>query len=319
MSKFFLDPYPVLGLFGTLMENLPSTIAHRFCGLSRDESCSEKARCVIVPLPYDGTTSYQTGTRHGPSAIIEASIALERFDEELLYNPCQVGIATCEAMEPDARGPEQMVEAIQGYISPWVASEKFVVSLGGEHTVSIGCVRAFADHQSSPFSVLIIDAHADLRESYQNSEYSHACVTRRILESCPVVQVGLRSLSEEEYNFIQKEGLSFFSMSRIRANKNWIQQVLSSLEDNVYLSIDLDGLDPSICPGVGTPEPGGLTWAQTMDLLSALFMQRHVIGADVVECLPLPGQFHSEYLAARLVYKLLAFRYRAFVELSDLS
>ena len=264
---------------------------------------------VVVPIPYDATTSYRTGSREGPAAIISASANMELFDEDLKREPAEVGIATLEPVEPDARGPEQMVAAIAGRCQGPVSDGKFVVGLGGEHTVTLGLLQPQTELYSESLSVLQIDAHADLRNTYQESRYSHACVMRRVLESCPVVGVGIRSFSREEYKFMKESGLQPFSMEIIRSREDWITQVVERLSKNVYVTIDLDGLDPSICPGVGTPDPGGLDWIQVNRLLKTVFSKRQVVGADVVECLPLPGQCQTEFLAARLVYKMIGYRF----------
>jgi agmatinase len=292
-------------------ENL-TTIAWNFLGLPADLSAFEDASAVVIPLPYDGTTTYRPGTRDGPAAILAASQAVEWFDPELGREPCQAGIATLDPLEPDARGPEHMLAAVRAHCRPAMQAGKFVVSLGGEHSLSLGCVQACldaqparADGQTETLSFLQIDAHADLRDSYHQTPYSHACVMRRLLELGPVVQVGIRSYSLEEHEFIEQRGLKPWTMERIRSNPDWIEQALAGLTRRVYLTIDLDGFDPSVCPGVGTPEPGGLGWQAVIDLCKALFARHEVVAADVVECLPLAGQVASEFLAARLVYKLI--------------
>lgn len=266
-----------------------------------------EAKVVVLPLPYDSTTSYKTGSRSGPAAILEASQALEMFDEELGVSPLEVGLCTLAPVEPDARGPEHYVAAVEERARPIAGDGKFLLGLGGEHTVTLGLVRAYA--AVAPVTVLQIDAHADLRDSYQRSPYSHACVMRRIREHSPIVQVGIRAFSAEEHAFMQAEGLRPFTMGRIRREPDWIDQVVAGLSERVYLTIDLDGLDPSICPGVGTPEPGGLGWYEVVDLIARVCRAREVVAADVVECLPLPGQHHTEFLSARLAYKILAHRF----------
>jgi len=281
-----------------------------FGGPDLEHSDYAASSAVVIPIPYDATTSYRTGSREGPAAIINASTNMELFDEDLKREPADVGIATLEPVEPDARGPERMVEAIAGRCAGPVSDGKFVVGLGGEHTVTLGLLQPQAELYSGSLSVLQIDAHADLRNTYQESKYSHACVMRRALESCPVVVgVGIRSFSREEYKFMKESGLQPFSMEIIRSREDWITQVVERLSTHVYVTIDLDGLDPSICPGVGTPEPGGLGWIQVNQLLKTVFSKRQVVGADVVECLPLPGQVQTEFLAARLVYKMIGYRF----------
>jgi agmatinase len=220
-----------------------------------------------------------------------------------------VGIATLKPVATDARGPEQMVAAVLRACSVPVNDGKFVVGLGGEHTITLGLLQPHADNHPDDLSVLQIDAHADLRNTYQESRYSHACVMRRALEKCPIVGVGIRSFCREEYKFMKESGLQPFTMEIIRSQDDWIEQVIGRLSRNVYVTIDLDGLDPSVCPGVGTPEPGGLDWIDVTRLLKKVFQQRQVVGADVVECLPLPGQCQTEFLAARLVNKMIGYRF----------
>jgi len=275
--------------------------------LEQNDYASSKA--VVIPVPYDGTVSWRTGSREGPAAILAASNNMELFDEDLKREPAEVGIATLEPVEPDARGPEQMVAAIAKCCAGPVSDGKFVVGLGGEHTITLGLLEPQAELYSGSLSVLQIDAHADLRNTYQESKYSHACVMRRALDKCPVVGVGIRSFCREEYKFMKESGLQPFGMEVIRSRKNWISQVVERLSEHVYVTIDLDGLDPSVCPGVGTPEPGGLDWVQVNRLLKTVFSKRQVVGADVVECLPLPGQVQTEFLAARLVYKMIGYRF----------
>ncbi|MBW1809838.1 MAG: agmatinase [Deltaproteobacteria bacterium] len=281
-----------------------------FADLEDPASNYANARVVILPVPYDATACYLAGTREGPQAIITASHNMELFDEELLWSPSEVGIATLKAVEPDMRGPEWMVTAIKERAQPVIRDGKFLITIGGEHTISLGSLDAQLEHQAEEICVLQIDAHADLRDSYQGSQYSHACVMRRVLEKCPAIQVGLRSFSGPEYDFAQSKGLRLFGMDYIRSTPDWINQVTGALGPRVYLTIDLDGLDPSDCPGVGTPEPGGLHYRELTGLLKAVFAKCQVIGADVVECRPLSGQTISEYLAARLIYKLIGYRFQ---------
>ncbi len=292
------------------MQDRPPLQPQRFAALPAALADPASARAVVAPLPYDATSSWLTGSREGPAAIIAASAALEWFDEALGYEPCRVGIATLDALEPDVRGPRQQLDAVRLYLEPVLRAGRFPVALGGEHSLTLGALKAALAVLGEPLSVLQIDAHADLRASYQGSPLSHACVMRRVRERCPAVQVGLRSWSAEEDRFIQQQGLRLWTMERIRSTPDWAEQVIADLGPRVYLTVDLDGLDPSICPGVGTPEPGGLLWHEICGLLRAVFDARQVVAADVVECLPLAGQRVTEYLAARLVYRIIGLRFR---------
>jgi agmatinase len=289
---------------------MPSTISDGFASPDIAQSDYESSKVVLVPIPYDATTSWKTGTREGPGSIISASSALELFDEELLYSPADVGIATLEPLEPDVRGPEWMVKSIEDFCKAPVGDSKFVIGIGGEHTISLGCLAAQVAFHGSQVSVLQIDAHADLRDSYLGSKYCHACVMRRVFEKkLNMVQVGIRSFSKEEYDFMQKNGIKPIGMNEIRSSASWIDDLIERLSSKVYITLDLDGLDPSVCPGVGTPEPGGLDWYELTGLLRNVFEKRDVIGCDVVECLPLSGQYSTEFLAAKLIYKLIGYAF----------
>ncbi len=291
------------------MTATPNTSQFCFAGPDLEICDISHAKTVIGQLPYDATTSYRPGTRDGPRTIIQASSQLELFDEELLYQPAMVGIATLEPLEPNVEGPEHMVKSVRDYCLPIVETGKYLICLGGEHTVSVGCLEAQIAWAGSDISVLHLDAHADLRDSYQQSRYSHACVVSRMLEKCHVVSAGIRSFSAEEFETMQSTNFAPFSMRTIRSNPDWIDQIIARLGPKVYITLDLDCMDPGICPGVGTPEPGGFSWYEITGLLRAVFAQREVVGADLVECLPLAGQHITEFLAARLVYKLIGYRF----------
>jgi agmatinase len=279
---------------------------HNFLSLPTEFSEFESSEFVILPVPYEQTTTFKTGTKEGPQAIIHASKEVETFDEELKQEPFKVGIHTLEEVEVTMRGPEKMVEKVYKIAKELVDMNKRVVLLGGEHTVSIGLVKAESE-KCENLSVLQLDAHADLRESYQESKYSHACVMRRIGEIAPFVGVGIRNLSLEEHEFIQKKKLDLFFAKNLMQDDGWIEQVLSKLSENVYLTIDLDFFDPSIMPSVGTPEPGGLLWYQTLDLLKKVADKKNIVGFDCVELCPIPGLVAPDFLAARLIYKIMGY------------
>ncbi len=296
---------------GLILADWPKTMMPGFGGLDADEADYQRAKFAVLPIPYDATTSYRTGTRDGPEAILSASHNMELFDEELLSTPAELGIATLLPVEVDARGPAPTLTEIQKRCAEPIRDRKFLLSLGGEHSLTIGCLDAQIGRHGSDLSVLQIDAHADLRTQYQGSPLSHACVMSRVLERCPAVQVGIRSLSAKEHEQLRERSNDVFFMSAIRQNPDWVAQAVDRLADKVYLSIDLDGFDPSVCPGVGTPEPGGLGWWDVLELLKYLFSNRFVIGADIVECLPGGSDIRSPYLAARLAYKIMAYRQAA--------
>jgi len=279
---------------------------HNFLSIPPEFSELESSEFVILPVPYEQTITFKTGTKEGPKAIIHASQEVETFDEELKQEPFKVGIHTLEEMEITARGPEKMVEKVYKIGKELVDMNKRVVLLGGEHTVSIGLVKAESEKYKN-LSVLQLDAHADLRDSYQESKYSHACTMRRIGEMAPFVGVGIRNLSLEEHQFIQKKKIDLFFAKDLAKDDMWVDQVISKLSENVYLTIDLDFLDPSIMPSVGTPEPGGLLWNQTLDVLKKVADTKNIVGFDCVELCPIPGLVAPDFLAAKLIYKIIGY------------
>ncbi len=281
-------------------------IPDNFLGLDAASSDYRKARYAVLPIPYDGTVSFQVGTRNGPRAIITASQQVELFDEEYKREFYEAGIATLSPIAPEMSGPKEMHEAIYEAAKKVVRDGKFLISLGGEHSISSGLVRAVLGKHKK-LSVLQVDAHADLRAEYEGTPYSHASVMRRVAEmGVPLVQVGIRNYSLEEHKFITKSKLSPISVRELRENPDWIQEAVDGLTDEVYVSIDIDGFDPAYAPGTGTPEPGGMDWFEVTLLLKAVAMNRRIVAADLVEVLPLPGSAQTEFLAAKLIYKLIA-------------
>jgi len=264
---------------------------------------------VILPIPYEQTTTYGTGTKEGPMAIIAASRHMELYDEELDFEAYRVGIHTLRELEPVASGPKAMLERITEVARDLLAHDKFVVSLGGEHTISFGLVRAFAERYPN-LSVLQFDAHADLRDAYQGTPYNHASVLRRVSEIVPAVQVGIRSLSREEATWVKATGRHLFYASEVIGSPTAATAISDALTDQVYITICLDGLDPSIMPAVGTPEPGGLGWYDVLRIVRRVAETRHIVGFDVVELFPIAGNFAPDFLAAKLVYKVLSYRYK---------
>ncbi len=276
-----------------------------FLGLDGRDADYDAARFALLPIPYDATTSFSAGAREGPRAIIAASRQLEDYDVELGRESYRAGIATLDPLEPDARGPQAMHERIHRAARRIVRDGKFLIGLGGEHSVTSGLVRAVRGGHRK-LSVLQIDAHADLRNSYHNSPYSHACVMRRIHElGVPTVGVGVRSYSREEARFIRSARKMIIPARACSANGDWIADAVQALSESVYVTIDIDAFDPACAPGTGTPEPGGLDWHQVADLLAAVADQREIVGADLVEVRPLPPSTVTEYLAAKLIYRII--------------
>lgn len=275
-----------------------------FVAVPPELSTYADARVVIVPVPYDSTTSARAGAREGPRAIIDASEDLELYDVGLGFEPYLYGIHTLPEVAPHTGDPEQMMLRIQQIIEELLRDDKFVVTLGGEHTISVGAVRAHAERFSN-LSVLALDAHADLRDEYLGTRFNHACSLRRHLERCPVVQVGLRSASAEEADHIRAADLPFFSPERYRDMADGAAEIVSRLSENVYVNIDIDAFDPSQVTGVGTPEPGGLFWHEVDPLLRRVASERRIVGFDVTELAPAYGSEADAHLAAKLVYRLI--------------
>ncbi len=266
-----------------------------------------KARVVILPVPYDATTSYRSGTRDGPFSIISASRAMELNDEDTGMNYSELGICTLDELDI-VIDPEKMVNRVYEACLPLVNDGKFVVMLGGEHSLSFGCARAYKE-KFPELSVLHVDAHGDMRFENGGTKFDHGCVARRISEICPVSQVGIRSLSYEETEFIAKSGHTVVYAREIASSKDdsWMDRIVDSLSDTVYITIDLDALDPGIMPSVGTPEPGGMGWYALLSLMKKLSLRKRVVGFDVVELCPQPGNISPDYTAAKLTYKLIGY------------
>jgi agmatinase len=260
---------------------------------------------VIVPVPYDGTSTWQKGADKGPDALIDASVHMELYDIETDSQVYLKGIHTAKPVEVN-KSPEAAVNAVEKDVRRYLDKDKFVVVVGGEHSISSGTVRAHLEKYND-FTVLQLDAHSDLRNEYEGSKYNHACVMARIAELCPIVQVGIRSSDISEKNALGKS--SVFFAENIHDRRDWVGQVLSKLSKRVYITIDLDVFDPSIMPSTGTPEPGGLLWYDVLMLLKAVFDDKEVVGFDVVELCPNPKNKAPDFLAAKLIYKLLSYKY----------
>ena len=281
----------------------------RFLGIEDEFADYVTAKAALLPVPLERTTTYARGTRKGPCAIIEASRQVETYDEELRRETYRdIGIHTLEEMETEEGPLERVLADIHTGVAALFADGKLPVLLGGEHSLTPPAVSAAA-RRFSDLSVLQIDAHADLRESYQGNPNSHACAMRRVLEICPAVQVGIRSLSGEEAQELPRLKTRIYWAEDIvpHAAENWAARVAADLSEHVWLTIDVDGLDPSIMPATGTPEPGGLSWEQITTLVRAVARQRTIVGFDVVELLPTPGLHAADFLAAKLVYRILGY------------
>ena len=268
----------------------------------------EHARVVILPIPLDRTTSYVPGTRNGPHEILVASAHMELWDEETQTDVHSIGIFTLPEMEFPFASMDEVVREIRRVTAEIVNRDKFVFILGGEHSITPAAVAAVAA-KFPGVSVLQIDAHADLRDSFMGTPHNHACAMRRTLEFARTTQVGIRSLSPEEAAAAPTLGTQIFYDFNMRANADWIDRVVDSLSQHVYVTIDVDGLDPAIMPATGTPEPGGMSWYETLTLLRRVIERRTVVGCDLVELSPMGGNIAPNFLCAKLIYKILSYRF----------
>lgn len=262
---------------------------------------------AVIGAPLANTVSWQRGTELGPAAILAASETLELFDDELLVETWRIGIETLPMLDladcPSDRACLRIGEAVAGVL----AKGRLPVLLGGEHTVSLPAILACRDRYPG-LHVVQVDAHLDLRDRYEGSPYSHACVMRRVAEAgIPFTQVGIRSISLEEWRFVTDRGLRPWTMERIRGEADWLAAICGGIDGPVYLTIDVDGIDPSVIPATGTPEPGGLTWREILSLCRAIAARHRVVGLDCVELAPAPGLHHADYAAAKLIYRCLGY------------
>ncbi|MFO7934117.1 MAG: agmatinase [Bacteroidales bacterium] len=274
-----------------------------FGDLSDSYSNPQDSGIVLIPVPFDATSTWVKGADRGPQAILEASSNMELYDIETGSEVFRRGIHTDQPVGA-GEDPEAMVHAVQRRVSGWLKQDKYSVTIGGEHTVSVGAI--WAHHQKYPgMSVLQLDAHADLRQEYLGSPYNHACVMARVKEICPITQVGIRSMDAEERKGMDPDRVFF--QDKIIGEPGWMDRVMQSLERQVYLTLDLDVLDPSVMPSTGTPEPGGMDWYTLLDLLRRVSEEKEVVGFDVVELCPSETIKAPDFLAAKLIYKILSY------------
>ena len=253
----------------------------------------DNAKVAILPVPIETTTSYKKGTKRGPETIIRASSELEMYDEELGLEPYKVGITTLNEIYE--------LEELEN-----LKTDKFVIALGGEHTITLPIVKRFPEEK---LSILHIDAHADLKNVFDGEKLSHACVMRRIAEfNKKIVQFGIRSLSKEEHEFIQRNNIKTFFMKDLVYDSNYIREILNSLSEDVYITIDVDAFDPSVISEVGNPEPGGIRWYQLLTLLKYVFKEKNVVGVDIVEFSP-RKETNSDFILAKLIYKIIGYKF----------
>jgi len=277
-----------------------------YAGIPEEYAKLEQAKIVLIPVPYDGTSTWQKGADKGPTAFLEASENMELYDIETDSEVYQQGIYLTDAVTENS-SPELMVEAVYEITKKYIAKNKFVTIFGGEHSISIGTIRAFNEMFPS-LTVLHIDAHADLRKSYEGSSYNHACAVYEASQHTNLIQVGIRSMDLKEKSVMDLDKTYF--AHDMATDDTWMDSAIDQMTENVFITFDLDAFDPSILPSTGTPEPGGLFWYETLDFLKQVFTEKNVIGFDIVELCPNQIDKSSDFLAAKLYYKMLSYKFQ---------
>jgi agmatinase len=288
------------------LADFPWAPPETFLGLPAQDAPFDTAPICILPVPYEATVSFLGGTRFGPRGLLHASRFVELYDHELDFEPYTVGVHTLPELMLPGSGPDTALPVLRRAYDALLDAGKFVIILGGEHSISGDPILAHASRSAEPLTVLQLDAHADLRSEYEGTPLSHACVMHRVHRHVRLVQVGIRSLTPAERTLMREREITVVFGHEIERG-DWIERVVRALGPRVYLTIDVDYFDPSIMPSTGTPEPGGGTWYPTLALLERVFRERRVVGCDVVELAPIPGVAAPDVLAAELVYKLIAF------------
>ncbi|MCC7454152.1 MAG: agmatinase [Crocinitomix sp.] len=277
-----------------------------YAGIPAEYSKLETSKVVLIPVPYDGTSTWQKGADKGPAAFLAASENMELYDIETNSEAYKNGVYLADAIT-EASTPEAMVEAVYRQTKNYITRNKFVTLIGGEHSVSIGSIRAF-NEGFEDLTVVQSDAHADLRKEYEGSACNHACAVHEASKNTNLIQVGIRSMDVSELKWMNKDQ-TFFA-HEIREEEYWSDAAVDLMTDNVFITIDLDCFDPSILPSTGTPEPGGLLWYETLDFLKKIFKEKNVVGFDIVELCPNPAEKSSDFLAAKLYYKMLCYKFK---------
>jgi len=277
-----------------------------YAGIPEELAKLEQAKIVLIPVPYDGTSTWQKGADKGPEAFLNASENMELYDIETDTEVYKQGVYLADAVTENS-SPEAMVDAVHEATKKYIKRNKFVTIFGGEHSISIGTIRAFNEMYPS-LTVLQIDAHADLRKSYEGSKCNHACAVYEASQTTNLIQVGIRSMDAIEKTVMDEEKTYFAHEMAI--DDTWMDSAIDQMTDNVFITIDLDAFDPSILPSTGTPEPGGLLWYETLEFLKQVFEEKNVVGFDIVELCPNPNEKSSDFLAAKLYYKMLSYKFQ---------
>ena len=276
-----------------------------YAGIEEEFAKKETAKIVLIPVPYDGTSTWQKGADKGPKAFLDASENMELYDIETGTEVYRQGVYLADAVTEN-ESPEAMVEAVHKATKKYIKKNKFVTIFGGEHSVSIGTIRAFNEMYPS-LTVLHIDAHADLRKEYHGSKCNHACAVYEASQTTNLIQVGIRSMDLMEKT-VMDEDKTYFAHD-MAVDDTWVDSAIDQMTDNVFITFDLDAFDPSIMPSTGTPEPGGLLWYETLDFLKQVFEEKNVVGFDIVELCPNKKEKSSDFLAAKLYYKMLSYKF----------
>ena len=276
-----------------------------YAGIPDQYAKLENSKIVIIPVPYDGTSTWQKGADKGPEAFLDASENMELYDIETNSEVYKEGVYLAETVTENS-SPEAVVKTVHEITKKYINKNKFVTIIGGEHSISIGTIKAF-DECFNNLTVLQIDAHADLRKEYEGTPYNHACAMYEASLNTNLVQVGIRSMDKSERNSMNLDKV-FFAHD-MAVNEDWMDDVIDQLTDNVFITFDLDALDPSIMPSTGTPEPGGLFWYETLEFLKMVFERKNVVGFDLVELCPNEIEKSSDFLTAKLFYKMLSYKF----------
>jgi len=277
-----------------------------YAGIPSEYGKLETAKVVLIPVPYDGTSTWQKGADKGPQAFLDASENMELYDIETNSEAYKNGIYLADPVTENS-SPEAMVEAVYERTKNYITRNKFVTLFGGEHSVSIGSIRAF-NESFQDLTVVQLDAHADLRKDYEGSACNHACAMHEASKNTNLIQVGIRSMDVTELKWMNKEQ-TFFA-HELQEEEYWSDAAIDLMTDDVFITIDLDCFDPSIMPSTGTPEPGGLLWYETLDFLKKIFREKNVVGFDIVELCPKEDEKSSDFLAAKLYYKMLSYKFK---------
>lgn len=284
-----------------------------YAGIPNEYATIEKSKVVLIPVPYDGTSTWQKGADKGPEAFLNASENMELYDIETDSEVYKEGVYLTNPITENS-SPEKMVEAVYEETKDYILKNKFVTIVGGEHSISIGTIRAFNEAYED-LTVLQLDAHADLRSEYEGSTCNHACAMYEASKTTNLIQVGIRSMDASEKLAMDTEKVFF--AHEMAQDEYWTDTAIDLMSDNVFITIDLDAFDPSILPATGTPEPGGLLWYETLDFLKRIFAEKNVVGFDIVELCPNEKEKSSDFLAAKLYYKMLSYKFQNTDEESD--